>query len=422
MRVIGLAGWSGAGKTTLLTRLIPEIGRRGLSVSTLKHAHHAFDLDTPGKDSYAHREAGAREVLISSERRWALMHELRDESEASLYALLGKLSPVDLVIIEGFKREPHAKIEVFRDANGKPALHPQDAQHHRHRQRPCLPRGRASGREPGRYCHHRRFGLVGSRAAGDSAGAATADRLKIMAQLSLDEAAFGALMSVEQAAERAFALVVPVPEVQTLTLQEADGRVIAGSVSAAIDLPPFANSAVDGYAVRCADLAPAGETRLPLLGRVPAGADATLSPANGVAVRVFTGAPMPPGADTVFMQEDVALEEGHVVLPHGLACGANARPAGEDIARGTQAIASGQRLRPQDLALLAALGETEVVVRRRPRIAIFSTGNELTEPGLQPRPGRDLRRQPHAAARHGDPRRRGGRRSRHPARRPRQPR
>lgn len=126
MRVIGLAGWSGAGKTTLLTRLIPEIGRRGLSVSTLKHAHHAFDLDTPGKDSYAHREAGAREVLISSERRWALMHELRDESEASLYALLGKLSPVDLVIIEGFKREPHAKIEVFRDANGKPALHPQD--------------------------------------------------------------------------------------------------------------------------------------------------------------------------------------------------------------------------------------------------------------------------------------------------------
>lgn len=126
MRVIGLAGWSGAGKTTLLTRLIPEIGRRGLSVSTLKHAHHAFDLDTPGKDSHAHREAGAREVLISSERRWALMHELRDESEASLHALLGRLSPVDLVIIEGFKREPHAKIEVYRHANGKPALHPRD--------------------------------------------------------------------------------------------------------------------------------------------------------------------------------------------------------------------------------------------------------------------------------------------------------
>ena len=126
MRVIGLAGWSGAGKTTVLTRVIPELARRGISVSTLKHAHHAFDLDTPGKDSHAHREAGAREVLISSERRWALMHELRDEPEASLPDLLARLSPVDLVIIEGFKREPHVKIEIHRAANGKPPLHPGD--------------------------------------------------------------------------------------------------------------------------------------------------------------------------------------------------------------------------------------------------------------------------------------------------------
>lgn len=126
MRVIGLAGWSGAGKTTLLTRLIPELGRRGVSVSTLKHAHHAFDLDTPGKDSHAHREAGAREVLISSERRWALMRELRDEAEAELPDLLARLSPVDLVIVEGFKRQAHAKIEIHRAANGKPPLHPGD--------------------------------------------------------------------------------------------------------------------------------------------------------------------------------------------------------------------------------------------------------------------------------------------------------
>jgi molybdopterin-guanine dinucleotide biosynthesis protein B len=126
MRVIGLAGWSGAGKTTLLTRLIPELGRRGVSVSTLKHAHHAFDLDTPGKDSYAHRQAGAREVLISSERRWALMRELRGEPEAKLGELLGRLSPVDLVIIEGYKREPQPKLEVYRAAVGKPLLHPDD--------------------------------------------------------------------------------------------------------------------------------------------------------------------------------------------------------------------------------------------------------------------------------------------------------
>lgn len=126
MRVIGLAGWSGAGKTTLLARLIPELGRRGLSVSTLKRAHHDFDLDTPGKDSHSHRSAGAREVLVSSARRWALMHELREEPEALLPDLLARLSPVDLVVVEGFKREPHPKIEIYRAANGKPPLHPGD--------------------------------------------------------------------------------------------------------------------------------------------------------------------------------------------------------------------------------------------------------------------------------------------------------
>jgi molybdopterin-guanine dinucleotide biosynthesis protein B len=126
MRVIGLAGWSGSGKTTLLTRLIPEFNRRGVKVSTVKHAHHAFDLDTPGKDSWAHRQAGAAEVLVSSGKRWALLHELRGEPEAALPELLARLSPADLVIVEGFKRDPHAKLEVYRAANGKPPLHPGD--------------------------------------------------------------------------------------------------------------------------------------------------------------------------------------------------------------------------------------------------------------------------------------------------------
>jgi molybdopterin-guanine dinucleotide biosynthesis protein B len=125
--VIGLAGWSGAGKTTLLSRLIPELKGRGVGISTIKHAHHAFDLDTPGKDSWAHRQAGATEVLISSARRWALLHELRDEPELALPELLARLSPVDLVIVEGFKRDPHSKLEVHRAANGKPPLHPGDA-------------------------------------------------------------------------------------------------------------------------------------------------------------------------------------------------------------------------------------------------------------------------------------------------------
>jgi molybdopterin-guanine dinucleotide biosynthesis protein B len=122
MRVIGLAGWSGAGKTTLLQKLIPELKRRGLTVSTLKHAHHAFDIDQPGKDSFEHRRAGANEVLVASSGRWALVHELREEAEPRLAALLRRLSPVDLVIVEGFKAERHPKIEVYRAANGRPFL------------------------------------------------------------------------------------------------------------------------------------------------------------------------------------------------------------------------------------------------------------------------------------------------------------
>ena len=126
LRLIGLAGWSGAGKTTLMTRLIPELGRRGVSVSTLKHAHHAFDIDQPGKDSYAHRSAGARQVLVASANRWALLTELRGAPEPRLAELLRKLDPVDLVIVEGFKRDAHPKLEVHRAANDKPWIHPED--------------------------------------------------------------------------------------------------------------------------------------------------------------------------------------------------------------------------------------------------------------------------------------------------------
>jgi molybdopterin-guanine dinucleotide biosynthesis protein B len=125
-RVIGFAGWSGSGKTTLITRLLPLLIARGISVSTIKHAHHDFDIDKPGKDSYEHRRAGAAEVLVASANRWALMHELRGEAEPDLEALLAKLAPVDLVIVEGFKRTTAIKIEVHRPSLGKPLIYPDD--------------------------------------------------------------------------------------------------------------------------------------------------------------------------------------------------------------------------------------------------------------------------------------------------------
>jgi len=127
MKVFGLAGWSGSGKTTLVTRLLPELIGRGLTVSTMKHAHHGFDVDQPGKDSYAHRCAGATEVLVASANRWALMHEHRGAAEPTAAALMRQMTPVDLLLIEGFKREAHPKLEVYRQANGKPLLHPDDA-------------------------------------------------------------------------------------------------------------------------------------------------------------------------------------------------------------------------------------------------------------------------------------------------------
>ena len=126
MKVIGLAGWSGAGKTTLLSRVIPLFVGSGLRVSVIKHAHHSFDVDVPGKDSWVHRQSGATEVLVSSGKRWALMHELREAPEPRLPELLKKMSPVDLVVVEGFKSDSHRKIEVHREANGKLFLFPGD--------------------------------------------------------------------------------------------------------------------------------------------------------------------------------------------------------------------------------------------------------------------------------------------------------
>ncbi len=127
MKIFGLAGWSGSGKTSLVVRLIPALARRGLRVSTIKHAHHDFDIDQPGKDSHAHREAGAAEVLVTSARRWALMHELRGEPEAAIEELVRHMTPVDLLLVEGFKAQAHDKLEVFRRAVGKPLLCIDDA-------------------------------------------------------------------------------------------------------------------------------------------------------------------------------------------------------------------------------------------------------------------------------------------------------
>jgi molybdopterin molybdotransferase len=202
-----------------------------------------------------------------------------------------------------------------------------------------------------------------------------------MAQLSDDCFAFGGkLLGVDAAAALIAERIPAMAGTEAVPLRAALGRVLAEDLRAPVALPPFFNAAVDGYAFRHADLAPEGETRLVLAGRVQAGA-AGGPVAPGTAIRIFTGAPMPDGADTVMMQEDTREEGGAVILPPGLRRGANCRPAGEDVALGEVALAEGRRLGAPEIGLAAALGLTTLPVRRRVRVGVFSTGDELAEPG-----------------------------------------
>jgi molybdopterin molybdotransferase len=203
-----------------------------------------------------------------------------------------------------------------------------------------------------------------------------------MAQLSDDCFAFnGPLLPVADAERLIAERVAPVDGTETVPLREAVGRVLADDIVAPVNVPPFDNSAVDGYAVRVADLDPKNETRLSIVDRVTAGRAATHALKAGEAVRIFTGAPMPAEADTVFMQEDCRVDGESVIVPPGLKLGANRRFAGEDMRAGAVALPAGRRLAVQHIALAAALGLTELPVRRRVRVALFSTGDEIVEPG-----------------------------------------
>ncbi len=203
-----------------------------------------------------------------------------------------------------------------------------------------------------------------------------------MAQLTDDCFAFaGPLLPIADMERLIIARVTPVAEVEEVPLTEALGRVVAADMAATEDLPPFDNSAVDGFAVRHADLAAASDTRLIIAERVMAGHEAAHPLAPREAIRIFTGAPMPVGADTVFMQEDCRVEGNAVIVPPGLERGANSRQAGEDLRKGAIMLPAGRKLTAADLALAAAQGTTRLPVRRRLRVAVFSTGDEVVEPG-----------------------------------------
>jgi molybdopterin molybdotransferase len=203
-----------------------------------------------------------------------------------------------------------------------------------------------------------------------------------MAQLSDDCFAYDrALLPVDEAARLMAAQVPPIAETEIVALAAASGRVAAENIAAPMALPSFDNSAVDGFAVRHGDVGASAETRFKIVERVFAGTKPARALATGEAARIFTGAPMPAGADTVYMQEDCRIENDAVIVPAGLKLGANRRLIGEDLCAGALAISAGKRLKPQDVALVAALGIDKIRVRRRVRVALFSTGDEIVEPG-----------------------------------------
>jgi molybdopterin molybdotransferase len=379
MKIFGIVGWKNSGKTGLMERLITEITGRGFSVSTLKHAHHVFDVDQKGTDSYRHRAAGAREVLLGSRKRWAMMHELRQNPEPALDDLLARLSPCDLVLIEGFKTAPHPKIEASRQATGEPLI----ARHDKtivalasDRRIDDLQIPQFDLDDTGAVADFilRSIGFVDAKASLESSPDLRPPLLRddcFALPRGVD------WMPVDDALSLLRGRVRTVVGHQDIAVPQAGGRLLAADQTALRANPPGANSAIDGYGFARAATGE-GANILPLLaGRAAAGAPFAGVVPQGHAVRILTGALLPDGVDAVVMQEDVSVDATHVAFHGPIRAGMNTRRAGEDVRRGQVAIAAGHRLRPPDLALLTGLGVDRVSVCARLRVGVLSTGDEL---------------------------------------------
>ncbi|MEP2782163.1 MAG: bifunctional molybdopterin-guanine dinucleotide biosynthesis adaptor protein MobB/molybdopterin molybdotransferase MoeA [Pseudoruegeria sp.] len=377
MNVFGVVGWKNAGKTGLMERLVTEITGRGFTVSTLKHAHHRFDVDQPGKDSYRHRHAGANEVLLASRNRWALMHEHRNEEEPSLADQLARLAPVDLVLVEGYKRDDHPKVEAHRKEAGNPLIAPDDQ----------TVKAIATNTAVGETALPV-FDLDDTESIADfiltQTGLLASD---IQKSSGLRNDCFALpdgvdWTPVDTALARLKGRMRPVVGVESLSLDQAHGRVLATDVAAVRANPPGRNCAVDGYGFAFDSLSAEKNHSVPLIGgRAAAGAPFGGIVPNGQAVRILTGALAPDGVDTVIMDEDVAVQAGEIQFSGHPKRGANLRDAGEDIKAAHIAVSAGQVIGAPELALLAAVGVQTVSCHRVLKVGVLSTGDELAAPG-----------------------------------------
>lgn len=388
--VIGFAAYSGTGKTTLIEQLIPALNAKGLKIALIKHAHHAFDIDKEGKDTFRFRQAGAQQILISSRYRQAWIKET-PEQETSLQRLIEMIhSPeIDLILVEGFKKEAFPKIELKRDAIQKPWLFPNDSQiiaiasDLPQSQLPQNHLPKLDINDPDAICHFLCDWLqLNIHSAPKSTRLSQPqNKLKQQSGASCDDFS-DPMLSVKQAQQKILANIPIVQQHLPCKLAKLHNAVLGEDIIAPVNVPAANNSAMDGYAIRSEDL---HQTQFVLIGNICAG-DISHTPLTlGECMGIMTGAPLPPHADTVIIKEqttEIAPKTIQINQNQGqIQKGQNVRLMGEDLKQGTCIFQKGKRLKAAEIGMLASLGFQKINIYRPLKVAIFSNGNEVIAQG-----------------------------------------
>ncbi|MCS0301069.1 bifunctional molybdopterin-guanine dinucleotide biosynthesis adaptor protein MobB/molybdopterin molybdotransferase MoeA [Vibrio diabolicus] len=372
--ILGFAAYSGTGKTTLLEALLPKLTEAGLRIGMLKHAHHNFDVDKPGKDSYRLRKAGASQMLIASRNRFALMTET-PEAEAEFEYLLTRFDEdkLDVVLVEGCKNIAFPKIELHREEVGKPWLYPNDEN--------IIAIASDSGELDSELPQMNINDLDAiAQFVLQYVQDAKAPKSKEKDAACCDTLS-PAFLSVIQGQEKILSLVNTVSEIEACKIENAYGRVLAEDIISPVNVPQYTNSAMDGYAIRSDDV---DRDSYQVVAEVMAGHAYDQPLEVGQAVKIMTGAPTPLNGDTVVMREQ-ASQEGDKVTFNGanIKAGQNVRQAGEDLAIGSDVFTAGTRLASPEMGMIASLGFGEANVFRKLKVAVFSTGDEVQAPGTE---------------------------------------
>ncbi|MCS0035931.1 bifunctional molybdopterin-guanine dinucleotide biosynthesis adaptor protein MobB/molybdopterin molybdotransferase MoeA [Vibrio alginolyticus] len=372
--ILGFAAYSGTGKTTLLEALLPKLTEAGLRIGMLKHAHHNFDVDKPGKDSYRLRKAGASQMLIASRNRFALMTET-PEAEAEFEYLLTRFDEdkLDVVLVEGCKNIAFPKIELHREEVGEPWLYPHDEN---------IIAIASDGGELDSELPQMNINDLEAIAQFviQYVQEAKAPKNKEKEAACCDTLS-PAFLSVVQGQEKILSLVNTVSEIEACKIENAYGRVLAEHIVSPVNVPQYTNSAMDGYAIRSDDV---DRDSYQVVAEVMAGHAYDQPLEVGQAVKIMTGAPTPRNGDTVVMREQ-ATQEGDKVTFNGanIKAGQNVRQAGEDLAIGSDVFTAGTRLASPEMGMIASLGFGEANVFRKLKVAVFSTGDEVQAPGTE---------------------------------------